>query len=295
MFIINNEVKAIIYATLSGLFYGMIGYLGVSITRADYSIANMLFWRFLVASIVIALIILISKEKQQFNSRNLLKSFSYGAIFYSFSSYLYFLASQYIGTGLSMVIFFIYPMIIILFNWLNGKQKIGNVYYISIALILTGMLCLINKNELIFDLYGIILALLAAVSYAAYIIYSKNQAEPLSALLSTLVISAGSGLFFLIISLLENSFKMPVTLSIWLDILAMGIICTALPILFLLEALKYISSAKAAILSVLEPVAVVILGVLLLDEKLSFIQLVGVITIVIGALVVQFDKFINTS
>ena len=63
-----------------------------------------------------------------------------------------------------------------------------------------------------------------------------------------------------------------------------------MPILFLLEAMKHISSDKASLLSVLEPVCVVIIGMLLLDETLTALQVVGIIAVLGGALLVQFEK-----
>ena len=70
----------------------------------------------------------------------------------------------------------------------------------------------------------------------------------------------------------------------------MGIICTALPILFFLESLKYISSEKASMLTVLEPIFVVIFGVILMHEPITFIQIIGIITILLGALLTLKDN-----
>ena len=64
----------------------------------------------------------------------------------------------------------------------------------------------------------------------------------------------------------------------------MALISTALPILLLLEAMKYISSTKASILSVLEPLFVVIFGVILLDEQISLAEGCGVVIVLAGAM-----------
>jgi drug/metabolite transporter (DMT)-like permease len=70
----------------------------------------------------------------------------------------------------------------------------------------------------------------------------------------------------------------------------MAIICTALPILLLLKGLKYISSEKAAIVSVLEPVFVLLSGIILLGETVSVMQIFGTIIILSGAVITLFSK-----
>ncbi len=287
---VSNDKKGSAYVLLSGLLYGLIGYFGVSITQHNLSINNMLFWRFLIACFAILVIILIRKNSYKINYSHMLKSFIYGALFYSGGAAIYFYAAKYIGTGLSMTIFFIYPTIIILFNWLKTKQKLNKIYCIAIIFSLIGMLLLIDRNKFTFDLYGIILAIISAISYAIYIICSKQQLETLPPLISTLMVSLGSCTLFFIISLIEEGQFIIPSSTAWPYIIGMGIICTALPILLLLEGLKYISSEKTAILSVLEPVAVVIFGILLLNEKISLLQTIGVLVMLSSAVIIQFNK-----
>ena len=68
---------------------------------------------------------------------------------------------------------------------------------------------------------------------------------------------------------------------------------TVIPILLMLYGLKYISSEKASILSVLEPVFVVIFGILLLGESLRFLSAVGIVLILAGALMTLFSHKIR--
>ena len=68
-----------------------------------------------------------------------------------------------------------------------------------------------------------------------------------------------------------------------------GVIATAIPIQLLLEGLRHVEAEKESILSVLEPALVFFIGIIALDEEVSFIQGIGVIVILVGALLVQFD------
>lgn len=252
----------------------------------------MLFWRFIVSSLFILVLLLPQLDTIVFAPYELVKVTFYGAAFYGSCSILYFLAAQYIGSGLAMVVFFTYPAIVMLINFLFYRLPINKIYYLALIIILGGLLCLVNGGQFRFDVLGLGLGILSALLYALYIIASKNS--PVPPLVSTFWISIGSALTSLIASLIDNSFLVPLSFSIWFNIFGIGIICTALPILLLLKGLKHISSLQASILSVLEPVFVVIFGVILLDEKVNLTQMIGIVIILSGALLTllsnRFEK-----
>ncbi|MDI9818815.1 MULTISPECIES: DMT family transporter [unclassified Legionella] len=273
-----------LYAALSGLFFGLIGYFGVSVMNAGISVYTMLFWRFFISGLFMVFLLLPRFRGSQpyFSSKETIKVVFDGAAFYGTCSILYFIATKYIGSGLAMVIFFTYPAIVMLINFIFYKQKVNNYYYLALVIIFIGMAGLVNGSEFHFNFMGIGLSLLASLLYALYIISSKNS--PVPALLSTLLVSIGAMLICLFAALAEHSFLVPLDYHVWFNILGIGIICTALPIVLLLNGLKHISAVQASILSVLEPVFVVIFGILLLGEKINFIQAAGVATLLTGAL-----------
>ena len=134
-------------------------------------------------------------------------------------------------------------------------------------------------------------SVLSSLGYAAYIMVSKKQIKDLPPMLSTLIVCLGSCVVCFFIALYDRSFVMLPSYDIWINVIGLAIICTSLPIFFLLEGMKYIGSSKASILSILEPVCVFIIGVSFLEEKVSILQTLGVIIILAGALIVQFkDK-----
>ncbi|CDZ78406.1 Inner membrane transporter RhtA [Legionella massiliensis] len=280
------------FAALSGLFFGLIGYFGISVIDANISVPNMLFWRFMVSSLFIFILLIPQLNKPKTKPIESVKVIFYGIAFYGTTSICYFISAQYIGSGLAMVVFFTYPAIVMLIDFLLYKQKISKVYYLALVVILIGMICLASGSKLTFNFIGLAVSILSALLYALYIIASKNS--PVSPLVSTFWVSIGSALTSLIAALIYHSFTIPQSLSVWRNILGIGIICTALPIVLLLQGLKHISSLQASIMSVLEPVFVVIFGILLLGEKINLMQALGIVILLSGALLSllsnRFDK-----
>lgn len=251
----------------------------------------MLFWRFFIASAVMLLIILPHIKRINCSLNEFKTAFINGALYYASSTLLYFLASHYIGSGMAMVIFFTYPVLIMLLNYFVYGQKILLIYYVAAAIILIGMICLVDVNHLAFDLTGIAIGLVSAFFYACYMISSKRTT--VSPNLSTLVICLGCMLTCLMVALYGNTFTLPLSMHLWKNLLGIAIVSTVVPILLMLYSLKNISSERASILSVLEPVFVVIFGALLLGEHLNVVNAVGVCLILIGAILTLFSHKIT--
>jgi len=280
---ISNTHKGELYAATSGLMYGLVGYFGIHIINAGNSVENMTFWRCFTSAIISAIIIFLKYKAVEIHKSYLFKIFIYGVIFYGPCSILFFYASEYIGTGLAMVIFFTYPAIVVIINRFLYKTHISNIYYASITIILIGMLFLADLGDTKFSIIGIILGLSSALGYGCYIAASQNIKD-VDPIFSTFIVSSGCAFTGIISVLFNGTFSIPHEISTWVNIIGMALISTALPILLLLEAMKYISATKASILSVLEPVFVVIFGIILLDEQISLIQGYGVIIVLAGAI-----------
>lgn len=282
MVVLSLKNNGVFFATLSGLFFGLLGYFGLSVINANISVPTMLFWRFLISSLFIFVLLSPQLSSLIKTPREAAKVFIYGLFFYGSTSIFYFIAAGYIGSGLAMVIFFTYPAFVMLINCLKYKHKINPLYCLALLIIFIGMLCLVNSSKMTFNFLGLIFSLLSALLYALYIVSSKNSA--ISPLISTFWVSLSSALLCLIAAFFHHSFVIPSDLGVWLNICGIGILCTALPIVFLLKGLKHISSLQVSILSVLEPVFVVIFGVFLLGEQINVLQGLGVVILLSGAL-----------
>lgn len=279
---IVSEKKGNWYAILSGLLYGLLGYFGMVLVGGGLSAVNVSFWRFSTSFLCMALIFLATRPKKLGPSRHYFRAFINGALFYSAPSTLFFIASQYIGTGQSMVIFFCFPAFVMMLNKALYNNPIKPHYFASFAVIIAGLVMLVDIAEFGFDLIGVALSLLSGVSYAFYVVFSKQV--KLSALESTIMVSLGCATTSLILALATGTFVVPPQPMQWLHIIGLAIISTAVPILLMLEALKHISSDRASLLAVLEPVATVIFGVILLHEQLTMKAAFGIGLTLLGAM-----------
>ena len=291
----KNIVKASLLIALSGVLYGFLGYLGTSVLRENISISNMLFWRFFIAGSWILLFVLIKYiklgEVKVINMRTILMMFSLGAIGYAGSSGFYFIASEYTGTGLAMVMFFSYPIIVAVMSWGMHKQRLSMQTMMMLLVMMLGFFLLKDSAEQQIDLLGIVFGVIASFCYAIYVVGSKRVTSiSMDSNVLTTIVCFGCATVFLLLALASHSFVLPASLKGWGYLLAFGILATAVPIQLMLEGLKYVSSMRASIISVIEPLITVFVGILLLDESISKIQVIGAMIILSSALFVQLQK-----
>jgi len=280
---------ALLSVALSGTLYGSMGLFGTWLLQEGFSVSNMLFWRFSTASLTILLMGLRHLHTMNWQ---ILRATLLNSLLYSASSGLFFVASNTIGTGVGMVIFYIYPIFIFLFLWLFLKQPIARSSWFSLAVVILGFIFL-NTNIRVestgMNSLGFGFAVLSSLAYAAYILLSKKRAQQIDAYLSTFVLCLVSSVYFLILSHAEGSFSWPASTKSWITVFALGLIATSVPILLMLKGLETIGAEKAAILSVLEPVFTVILGFIFLEENLSSMQFVGIVIILGGTVFNQLQ------
>jgi drug/metabolite transporter (DMT)-like permease len=277
---------------LSGTLYGFLGYFGTQVINQGMAISTMLFWRFFVAMLWMIGFRYFQKDppKSNKNFLRLTPVLVLSGLFYAGSSVFYFFASKKTGTGLAMVIFFAYPIFIALSVWANNRWRINKGSLLSLLLVITGLVLLQNDHSSPVSFIGLGFALLASLSYALYIYQSKLVINQYSSSEFTILICAISALFFFLVSVSTHHFSAPTTSKSLVNVLAVGILATALPIQLLLDGLKSINILKASILSALEPIVTLILGVLVMHELVSATQIIGVLVIITGTIVIQFAR-----
>lgn len=286
------DKKGVLLAALSGMFYGTLGWFGLTIVNSGMSIPTMLFWRFLFAAIIVFLLFpfffkISWKHQFTFFTKTFCYRFILTMLFASTSSLTYFLAAEKIGTGLGMVIFFSFPVLVVLLAWAFDNQKPSIAMLIAIIGILFGCALVSNLEAQTFELEGIIYAVIAAFTYAFYIYWNKKVMHGISSTFMTGLVCIGNAFVLGLFAVFTNSFSYPADYSIWLLLLGVSFFATALPMLFLLEAMKFTTASLVSILSVLEPLVTLTIGIFALNETATIVQLCGAALILCSAILAQ--------
>jgi drug/metabolite transporter (DMT)-like permease len=283
----------VIAIALSEIMFGTIGYFATYLFSVGMSVSQMLFWRFFIATITL-LFLIKWPSKKNFNKaisgKILFYCFLLGGVAYSLSASCFFSAIPYIGSSIAMVIFYAFPVLVAMLNWLFDGKKLTLVEGIVIGVIILGILLLSITEDIKFDPYGMLLGAGSAVFYSIYFYGSKKSGQSLPALLSSLVVCLGNSVYFAGMCWINNEIYLPQTFVIWVQCIGFAVVGTLIPLWLLFIGLKTVPVTKAALISILEPITTVLIGVILLEETLSLYQIIGIIFMLLAVIIVQLNS-----
>ncbi|GAA0178874.1 EamA family transporter [Clostridium sediminicola] len=285
-----NRVKGSIFIILSAVIFGFtpilakLSYLGGS---------NAIMLTFLRSFIALPVLYSILKYKRISLRitielmKNIIILGFFGATLTTFFLYT---SYNYISVGVATTIHFAYPTFVILSCILIYKERTSVNKILSLILATFGVLMFLGNNEGA-SMIGILLALLSAVSYAFLMVYmDKSELKELHPIKLSfyLCIIIASSMF--IYGLITNSLTLKLTPRAWLYSLIVSL-CVSVGALSLFQlGIKYIGASTASILSMLEPITSIILGVIILHENISLLKIVGSSLIVAAVIILTREK-----
>lgn len=289
-----NRVRGIALIILSAASFGTLAIFGRFAYLGGVDTLTLLFLRFSFAAVLMAIVLLLRREKLP-RGRNLVLLSAMGGIGYVAQSFCFLSAIRFASAGLVALLLYLYPVFVAILSTIFIKEKVTLMKVGALILAVVGTSLTVNPEG--GQPLGIALAVMAAVIYSIYIMIGSGVMKTVSAFQSTAVIFASAALIFGIMVWFIGP-QWPQSSSSWLAIAAMAVISTVIPVMTFMAGLKYVSATDASLLSTFEPVVTVILASLLLDENLPFsILLGGGLILGAGLLVVRNElspKELNT-
>ena len=288
----GDTLKGYLFALVSALTYGMIPLFMIPLKKwGFFSVDTALFYRFLIAAILIlGYLVFYQKESVKINLKEGIVLSILG-FFYALSAEFLFIAYYFLSPGIASTIFFIYPIMVALILGIFFKEKITLATTISLVIVVVGVGVLSIKDNFEINYIGLFVSLLGALMYALYMIIVNKTKIKASGVKVSFYSMVFASLFFLVKTLiLGNSVVIP-SLEIGTHLALFSLITTALSVVSLVYAIKFIGSTPTAIMGAVEPVVAVMISVGLFDETLTFSLIAGVIIIISGVLIdVVFNK-----
>ena len=133
-------MNLVLYSTVV-LIWGMT-WIAIAFQHGEFSPLVGVFWRFIIASALLFIFLLITKKLKMLNKEDHLFCFIQGACVFGFNFVCFYTAIEYINSGLESIIF----SMAVLFNALNSRlffgQKISQYFYPSAFLGIAGIVSL---------------------------------------------------------------------------------------------------------------------------------------------------------
>jgi drug/metabolite transporter (DMT)-like permease len=201
----------------------------------------------------------------------------------------YFLAIERMPISVALVIQFTGPAMVLLWLRFAHGRRLKPSLYGAVALSVTGSALVVEVFDAgAIDGLGVLYALVAAVTFAIYLIGFERAGQSYDAF-TTLTWGLGFATLFWVLVSPPWSFPVGDFDSVGHVALALGVVVigTLAPFLLNLSALRHLPAARVGVIATLEPVLATAIAWAIHDEALTAVQIAGGMLVVVAVAWVQ--------
>ena len=268
------NILGIIFALAAGVFFGIIGPVTKTAYNLGAGVGLAIFLRYIVALLIVAPLIpyqknLITTYRENFTNFLLI---TIASIMLTTGLLI---SVTYINVSLTIIIFCTYPIIVLTISIFITKEKIKNIIKFLFVTTFLGLFLALSPSSESLKFQGIIFALIASLGASIMIVTNQTMSKKnISPIQINIFINFFNTIFFFIV--LSIFFKIDIDVSLNAFLILLIPSCSYAIALFLqLLAIPRIGQTNTALFLYLEPITGIFGAVLILNEQLSSIQLLG--------------------
>ena len=286
----SNTLKSYLYILSVCLFWGF-SFISTKICLQWFTPFSLAFFRFLIASVILFFALKFTEKDMKIEKKDIgrfvLCGFFGVFIYFAFEN----LAIEMLSASLAAIFLALLPAFAILADYFVlkspfTKRKILSVSLSVLGAILVGGFNVDGSENMLLGIILIIVSVLAWVIFSYLAVPMQNKYSPLKA---TFYQSIFGTLFFM----LSMPFSMPnfegFNMSGMLNLLFLGVVCSALCYLFYNFAIKHISIVICSIFINLMPIVTIAASMFILNEKINAMQGIGA-ALIIGSVFLVTNK-----
>ena len=260
----------------------LFGSLGVIVTNSNLLSTEITMFRGIIGGLNVFLFARITKkETRKSTLKEKMFSIAIGVLI-GINWIFLFEAYKYLSVSLATILYYMAPFILIIYGIVLFKEKIKLVQIMCLLLAMIGVYFIMDNPLFGTTQYiGVVFALVAAIIYASVVSVNKFLSDvPVFEKVGIQLLSAG--MFIAPYVAIQNNFSFSYTNDQWFTLLMLGVLHTGVAYTFVYIAITRLKSSTIAIISYVDPLSAVLFSFLLLQERLYFIQWLGVIIIMIA-------------
>lgn len=286
----NKNIYGSLLILLSASCFGVMGILAKYAYAADVSIGTLLFFRFFFAAVLFWSWIFYKKTSYRLPIKQIPTLFMMGTGGYAMMAVLLFTSFSLLPVSLAAMVFYLYPVFVVILTSLLSKQSLEISKLIAILFSLIGLYFMLGANLSQLNIVGLICALGCAILYAVYIVQTEKIQNYISPFVSSAYVTSFAAIALFIFTILRQDFTLEIHSSGWFAIFGISFFSTFLAILTFAMGIERIGSSKAAILSIFDPIVTVLLSSVLFHETLGQTQKLGIVVILISTLLTHVSR-----
>jgi drug/metabolite transporter (DMT)-like permease len=267
-------------------------------------------WRFLIgAGLTWAWVAVAAGRRasvRRLSRRQVAVALGLGAL-YTGNSGTYYAALETVPAALAGVLVYTYPVIVAVLSLRFATRLPGRRPWIALAVALIGVVLALGGIDVATapPLSGIVLVMLSPFIYSVWIVLSARlsgerrdrlgsdapteTSTAADAAVTTALMMTATGLVFAVGGAAAGRPLDPgaVPSAAWPGLVAIGFVASFLAIQTFYAGVRRLGAAQAALVSTVEPIYIVALAALFLDQRLTPVQLAGAVLILVGVVIAQ--------
>lgn len=249
--------------------------------------------RYLIASAVLVIIRRVRLPRTSWPSRRtFVHLFLLGAIGLYLNSVCVFIALDLMDSGLVMVLFYFYPIVVVLLSWSLHGHKPDRVIWLCLILTVGGV-ALSASDVSGGAIGGVVLIIVGAFTYAIYSVIGSRLMPETNVITGLLIVLFGAACSFTAVWLI-NPPGMPTTLpdnlASWLSAVEIAILGTVVAMGLFFAGMNRIGAGKSAVTQTFEVLVTVTMGLIFLSESLTLRQVIGAALILGGVILLALRE-----
>lgn len=274
--------RAALLIISSALGFSLIATFTLLATREGTTLTMVLLGRYVVASVLL-LPALRWLRANPLDGARLAQLIVAGGVGQAIVATLSLAALAFIPVSTLVFLFYTYPGWVTLLAAVRRLERLDARKLFALGLSLAGVGCMVGlPGAAAIHPAGLALALSAALAYAAYIPLMGHLQRGVDPAFTSLCISAGVSVVFLVATVTRGEFTLQLPLVAWGAIFALGALCTAIAFRLFLTGLATLGPVRTAIISTVEPIFAALGARVVLGQAIT-LPVVGGGTLILAA------------
>lgn len=252
--------------------------------------------RFLTASLLMFLIVGITKKSLRMNLVQLKNTAIAGFLFLAIGNGVVVWALSYVDSGLTALTIASQPLVVLLLLWILEKRKIKLFSWVGVFVGLLGMYLLISQNQISSSpesFKGILMIIGCVITWGYASIFVGKAELPQNYLVNTAYQMLFGSLWLILMSVIKNErWISPVNWQPNVQWAMLGLIIFGSIVAFTSfnYLLKIVSPEKVATSTYINPIVAMVLGYLVLKETISTQSIIAAVILLTGVYFINMKR-----
>ena len=281
-----KTVKGYLLVILSGVIFGCMPLMVKGIYADGVNSLSVVFLRNLLSAPVAGMLAYCQHKSLKIPVKALPSVAYIGIMGCCVTPVLLFSSYFFMASGTATVLHFIYPAAVVLGGVLFYREKVTAGALISMVICVAGMSLFYTPGEPM-DWRGCVLAVVSGFTYAAYILMlSHFRHQEVSGFLLNFYIFLINSMVLLLVCWLSGMLTLPTSAAVWGLSFFFALVINVCAVAMFQWGTQIIGGQQAAILSTMEPITSVFVGIAVFREVMTLRTAIGSALVILASILI---------